>query len=134
MFEQLVKVTAISKMACLHTAQREVDTTMFAIEKDDDYLGDFKACVKETVFKGLADRNAKVEEALEAAAKKRQAAPLGAFPVNLNEDNADGAIDAALDMIKLNELREHDFSLFKQFKKTLQEKNRGGKAGGDDDE
>ena len=136
MFEQLVKVTALSKMACLNTAQREVDTPMLAIEKDDDYLGDFKTCVKESVFKGLADRNAKVAEALEKAAAKNQAAPLGAFEVNLNEDNADGAIDSALDVIKLSELREHDDMLYRAFKKTLAEKNRGGKAaaGGDDDE
>ena len=109
---------------------------MFAIEKDEDYFGDFKSCMKDTVFKGLADRNNKVAEALEKATRKKQEAPLGAFEVSLNEDNAEGAIDAALDAIKLSELHETDMTLFKQFKRTLTEKNRGGKAaaGGEDDE
>ena len=35
-----------TKVACLHKAERDIETTMFAVEKDEDYFPEFKECVK----------------------------------------------------------------------------------------
>ena len=55
-FTELMKITMLSKMACLKKADKEVDTTMMAIEKDEDYLDEFKTCVKDTTNEALAER------------------------------------------------------------------------------
>ena len=43
---QLCRDVFMSKTACLNKAERDIETQMIAIEKDDDYLPDFKDCVK----------------------------------------------------------------------------------------
>ena len=45
----LISNMKIAKMKCLAEADREVDETMFAIEKDEEYLATFKECCKTTL-------------------------------------------------------------------------------------
>ena len=49
MIKDLYAVTFIAKQHCLAQAQRDTDTTMFAIEKDEEYLPEFKTCVGKTI-------------------------------------------------------------------------------------
>merc|ERR1711907_775922 len=101
-----------AKMKCLKDAGKEMDTTMLAIEKDEDYLGEFKTCVTSTVNQALAERNAIVaqrKEALTAAGKKFKPT----LEYTLPEDKAEPMINQTLDMIKLNELKEHDHWMYK---------------------
>ena len=37
----------ISKALCLQNAGKDADTTMFAIDRDDEYKPEFKTCFKE---------------------------------------------------------------------------------------
>ena len=39
----------LARSACLLAAQKEEDMTMYAIEKDEAYLPEFKECVKEKI-------------------------------------------------------------------------------------
>ena len=124
-FKDLFMAASLSKAKCLKEADREVDTPMFAIEKDEDYLGDFKTCVATNVNAALAERNAVIAQRKEELLKKGKPAN-GAIEFTLPEDRAESMIDGALDAIKLSELREHDHNLYKAFKSQLEAKAAGG--------
>ena len=47
--KELLTATFLSKAKCLKDAGKETDTTMLAIEKDEDYHSEFKTCVASTV-------------------------------------------------------------------------------------
>ena len=70
---------------------------MIAIERDEDYFGDFKECVKTTVM-------AICENRAELASKGINKG----LVYNLNPDRIDTAIERGLDVTKLEELRETD--------------------------
>ena len=124
-FKDLVMATMLSKAKCLKEADRETDTPMFAIEKDEDYLGDFKACVATNVNTALAERNAIIADRKAELLKKGKPI-LGAVEFTLPEDRAESMIESALDAVKLSELREHDHNLYKAFKSQLEAKAAGG--------
>ena len=50
-FQDLFKVVKASKAQCLSNAGKDIDEPMFAIEKDEEYLPEFKTCIKDTVVK-----------------------------------------------------------------------------------
>ena len=47
----LFNVVKASKAQCLENAGRDIDEQMFAIEKDEEYLPEFKSCVKDLTVK-----------------------------------------------------------------------------------
>ena len=55
----LVINTMFSKVKCLENAGKEANMTMYAIEKDDDYLPTFKTCVKDQLATILQKRSEK---------------------------------------------------------------------------
>ena len=99
----------IARFKCLQAADKETDMTMVAIEKDDDYAPDFKTCVSEKVTEELAARNEKIASVKAAAAEKGQPEPANlGFQFTLSEEKSEKIIESALDMIKLQELKDHD--------------------------
>ena len=59
--KDLYGVVKASKAQCLHNAGRDVEEPMFAIEKDEEYLPEFKTCVKDLTVKFQDARNAFAE-------------------------------------------------------------------------
>ena len=100
-WSQLTRDVIMSKAACLNKAQRDIETQMIAIEKDDDYLPDFKECVKSTVMAICETRAQLAEKGLNKG-----------LVYELNPDNADTAIERGLDITKLEELRETDLRVY----------------------
>ena len=98
----------MSKAACLNKAKREIDTPMIAIEKDDDYLPEFKECVKSNVLAIGETRG-------ELAAKGLNRG----FHYELNPDNAEQAIERGLDITKLEELKETDLRVYAQHREEI---------------
>ena len=123
-FTELMKITMLSKIACLKKADKEADTTMMAIERDEDYVDEFKTCVKDTTAEVLAERQNRVAAHLEKGGN--------ALQIDVPED--DKVYEGLLDGVKLLELKEHDDDLYDAFKASLSTKYGGGAAAGEDDE
>ena len=75
-----IKNVGLAKTVCLKEAERDPETTMFAIEKDEDYHGQFKECIKTKMSTFLNERSSKNQ-----------------LSYTLKEDVADTAVDKALD-------------------------------------
>ena len=58
LWTDFLKNAALAKVMCLQDAERDPETTMFAIEKDEEYHGQFKECLKTKMSTFLADRAA----------------------------------------------------------------------------
>ena len=52
----LVQNILLSKIQCLRQAEKPSDTTLFALEKDEEYYPEFKECVKTTMTDFLNHR------------------------------------------------------------------------------
>ena len=106
MMNDFVKNVAMAKVVCLTQAERDPEMTMMAIQRDEDYEPEFRECV-----------SGKMNELMEARAEKNEG-----FNYNLAEDGQGTMIERALDMVKLNELKEHDFYLYNAFAQELKTK------------
>ena len=127
--KDLYMVVKASKAQCLHNAGKDVDEQMFAIEKDEEYLPEFKTCVKDIVTKFQDARNTFAE-----ANPKRNV-----FRYDLNEDQIDFAINTNLRLVMLEELKDSDMAIYEKVRLqtyygTQEEAAGGDDAGGDDDE
>ena len=104
-----------AKAFCLNKAGKEYDMTMMAIEREDDYLDEFKGCVKETMTDFLIKRNEEIDALPSGQGHK--------FPrYVIDEEHGDKMIDTGLDLIKLAELKEHDHRLYKKYELECKEK------------
>ena len=50
------------KDKCLLDAEKDIDTPLYALQKDEDYYPQFKSCVKSTLLDFVARRDQKIEE------------------------------------------------------------------------
>ena len=126
--KELLIASMFAKAKCLKDADRDQDTTMLAIEKDEDYHGEFKTCVASTINTALAERNAVIAQRKEKALAAGESFK-GAVEFTLPEDKAESMVSHTLDLLKLTELREHDHNLYKAFKAKLS----GGAKDADDE-
>ena len=84
-----------AKLVCLEEAGRDSDTTMFAIEKDEDYLAEFKTCVGQKLQQAVNERDDRVHDRM--------------ISYRIADDEVDNLTNKVLHMIKVEELKDHDW-------------------------
>ena len=97
LWSDFLKNAVFAKAMCLSQAGRDPETTMFAVEKDEDYLPEFRECVKSNMTSFL---------------EQRAADPQGRLSYTLRDDVADTAVDKVLDQINLQELEDLDRDIY----------------------
>ena len=109
---------------------------MFAIQKDAEYLPEFKSCMKERVNYMIEQRNEKWKD-LPAQHQKY------AHNYSFDEETTDKMLDRSIDMVMLSELREVDPNVWEKYRAKIHAKWLGrevaeeepaaaGGSGGDD--
>ena len=98
----MLQLMKIAKIKCLKEAQRETDTPILAIQRDEEYLPEFTACVKNEFLS--ASNREKAEE---------------------NDELMDKTIDCLIDTVKLEEVKEIDWRVWKNYNEEYKEKWRG---------
>ena len=103
----------LSKATCLKNAGKETDTSLFSVERDDEYKPEFMNCFKEQMNDILGKQQAKYDELpVQQQAKT--------WNRRLEDDQLEPAIDKSYDLVMLNELYEADLNIFEKWKnKTI---------------
>ena len=91
-----------AKEECLREADRDPEMTQTALERDEDYYSEFKQCVgtKSQNFINSRERSL----------------------YKIEDENVEKFVEQGLDMVKLGELRDHDWYQFVAFSDSLKEK------------
>ena len=118
MMAEAMQVAEIAKFKCLkEDPDRDTDEPVFALQKDEEYFPTFRTCVKNQLLGFFEMRNRLIDE-------KRTFGDKTAF----TESNIDPLVDQGLDVVKLRELQDSDFEIYKKFKEELKTKSYSGAA------
>ena len=93
----------------------DVDTAVFALEKDEEAFTNVKECIKEYVPRIRAPSD-KFNEALEEYGIKNP------YHFKIEEDQLEDTVSQGMDLIKLAQLFEADKNIYNQFKEEFNEK------------
>ena len=111
--KDLVMNVTGAKMSCLTQAGKEDDMTMTAIERDGEYLPQFKKCIKNMMTLHFGQR----------VQYNKNLSKVASYHIPDGQEEA--IYDMALDQVKLNELHEVDWHLYVDFRDALKKKTYG---------